>query len=143
MDPNNPVIKLCVEGMRAEAEGRNHDAHLLFMQAWEASGDDYEACVAAHYVARHQSLEDALHWNQVALMRAEVVGDERVRGFYPSLYLNLGHSHETLGNLAEAKKYYELAASRVGDLAADPYGNTVRKGIESGRRRIRSLEEQG
>ena len=141
MDPNNPVIKLCVEGMRAETEGRNEDAHNLFMQAWEASEDDYEACVAAHYVARHQSLEDALHWNQVALARAEAVGDKRVQGFYPSLYLNLGHSYEVLGNLAEAKRHYELAAERVGDLAADPYGNTVRKGIEAGRRRIRMMEQ--
>lgn len=142
MDPNNPVIKLCVEGMQAEAEGRNEDAHNLFMQAWEASTDDYEACVAAHYVARHQSPEDALHWNQVALARAEAVGDEKVQGFYPSLYLNLGHSYEVIGNLAEARRHYELAAERVGDLAEDPYGNTVRKGIEAGRRRIRSLEEQ-
>ena len=141
MDPNNPVIKLCVEGMQAEAEGRNEDAHNLFMQAWEASTDDYEACVAAHYVARHQSLEDALHWNQVALMRAEAVGDERVQGFYPSLYLNLGHSYEVLGNLAEAKRHYELAAERVGDLAADPYGKTVRKGIEAGLRRLSMMEQ--
>lgn len=142
MDPSNPVIKLCMEGMQAEAEGKNHDAHLLFMQAWEASADDYEACVAAHYVARHQSPEDELHWNQVALARAEAVGGERVRGFYPSLYLNLGHSYEVIGNLAQARRHYELAAQRVGDLAQDPYDNTVRKGIEAGRRRIRSLEEQ-
>ena len=141
MDPNNPVIKLCVEGMQAEAAGRNEDAHNLFMQAWEACTDDFEACVAAHYVARHQSPEDALHWNQVALARAEAVGDKRVQGFYPSLYLNLGHSYEVIGNVAEAKRHYELAAERVGDLAADPYGNTVRKGIEAGRRRIRMMEQ--
>ena len=141
MDPNNPVIKLCVEGMQAEAAGRNEDAHNLFMQAWEACTDDFEACVAAHYVARHQSPEDALHWNQVALARAEAVGDKRVQGFYPSLYLNLGHSYEVIGNLAEAKRHYELAAERVGNLEADPYGNTVRKGIEAGRRRIRMMEQ--
>ncbi len=61
------------------------------MQAWEAPTDDYEACVAAHYEARHQEgPQDALHWNQEALARAEVVGDDRVRSFYPSLYLNMG-----------------------------------------------------
>jgi hypothetical protein len=38
------------------------------------------------------------------------VGDDRVRGFYPSLYLNLGRSHEVLGHPAEASRYYELAA---------------------------------
>ncbi len=54
MNLDNPVIKLCAEGTRAEFEGRIEDARTLYMQAWEASKDDYEACVAAHYVARHQ-----------------------------------------------------------------------------------------
>lgn len=111
MDLNNPVVKLCAEGTRAEFAGRTDDARNLFMQAWEASKDDYDACVAAHYVARYQtSPQDTLHWNQEALARADAVGDDRVRSFYPSLYLNMGHSHEVLGNQAEARRYYELAA---------------------------------
>jgi hypothetical protein len=44
------------------------------------------------------------------LARAEAVGDERVWDFYPSLYVNLGRAHENLGNLAEARRYYQLAA---------------------------------
>jgi tetratricopeptide (TPR) repeat protein len=111
MDLDNPVIKLCVEGTRAEFEGRANVARTLFMQAWEASRDDYEACVAAHYVARYQeSPEDMLRWNREALNRANAVGDDRVKDFYPSLYLNMGRSYETLGNQAEAQKYYNLAA---------------------------------
>jgi hypothetical protein len=51
------------------------------MQAWEKRKDDYDACVAAHYVARHQ-------WNQESLDRADAVNAESVQGFYPSLYLN-------------------------------------------------------
>ena len=112
MDPNNPVVKLCAEGMQAEFAGRLDDARALFMQAWEQSQDDYEACIAAHYVARHQpSFEENLRWNQESLARAEAVGDERVRDFYPSLLLNLGHSYEILGDEAEARKYYDLAVS--------------------------------
>jgi hypothetical protein len=111
MDLNNPVVKLCAEGTRAEFEGRHDDARILYMQAWEASQDDFEACVAAHYVARYQeSPQDRLRWNQEALLRAAAVGDERVCSFYPSLYLNMGHSFEVIGNMAEAKRYYELAA---------------------------------
>lgn len=111
MDLNSPVVKLCVEGTRAEFEGRIETARTLYMQAWTAVGDDYEACIAAHYVARHQEdSQERLHWNQEALVRADAVGDERVLSFYPSLYLNLGHAYETLGNLAEARRYYELAA---------------------------------
>lgn len=111
MDLNNPVVKLCVEGTRAEFEGRIEDARTLYMQAWAAARDDYEACVAAHYLARRQESPQArLHWNREALVRAAAVGDERVRSFYPSLYLNMGHAYEALGDLAEARRYYQLAA---------------------------------
>ena len=111
MDLNNAVTRLCLEGNRAEFEGRRVDARALFLQAWAAARDDYEACVAAHYLARFQeTAEAALYWNQEALTRAEAVGDERVRSFYPSLYVNLGWAHERLGHGAEAARYYALAA---------------------------------
>jgi hypothetical protein len=112
MDTNNPVIQLCIEGTRAEFEHRTEDARTLYQQAWEARQDAYEACVAAHYVARFQeSLAESLRWNQIALDCAETVKDERVKEFYPSLYLNLGQVHEKLGHRAEAQRYYALAAA--------------------------------
>jgi tetratricopeptide (TPR) repeat protein len=111
MDINNPVIQLCMEGTRAEFEHRPEEARALYQHAWETRRDDYDACIAAHYVARFQeSPEETLHWNQIALSHAEAVNDERVRDFYPSLYLNLGKSHEALGNPLEAQKYFKLAA---------------------------------
>ena len=111
MDASNPVIQLCLEGSRAEFEHRPEAAHRLYRQAWNIASDDYEACIAAHYLARFQpTLDETLHWNREALKRADLVADERVRGFYPSLYLNLGHSYEMLGNQAHAQKFYALAA---------------------------------
>lgn len=111
MDLSNPVIKLCIDGTRAEFEGRIEEARTLFMQAWEASTGDFDACVSAHYVARFQEEpEEILRWNQEALNRAKAVGDNRVHDFYPSLYLNLGYSYEVLGEQAEAQRYYRLAA---------------------------------
>jgi tetratricopeptide (TPR) repeat protein len=138
MDPDNPVVKLCAEGMRAETEGRYADARALFERAWLTSQDDYEACIAAHYVARLQeSLEDNLRWNQEALHRAEAVGDERVQDFYPSLYLNLGKSHEDLGNMDAARHCYAQAATCVGNLPAGPYTELVQKGITAAQKRAR------
>ena len=111
MDTDSPTIKLCIEGTRAEFERRLADARALFWQAWEVSRDDYEACIAAHYVARCQTTpEDTLCWNLEALARANALTDERAHSFYPSLYVNLGHSYEMLGNQAEASRYYQLAA---------------------------------
>ena len=108
----NPVIKLCIAGTQAEFQGRQEDAVALYMQAWKTAKDDYEACIAAHYVARFQNdPAESLRWNQDALRHADAVGDERVNEFYPSLYLSVGRAHELLGNQDEAQKYYALAAA--------------------------------
>jgi tetratricopeptide (TPR) repeat protein len=137
MDPNNPVIKLCTEGMKAEMEGRADAARLLFVKAWEQSQNDYDACIAAHYVARHQkSPEEILYWNKDALDRADAVNDERIHSFYPSLYLNMGKAHEVLGNLQQAKRHYELAAAKLSNLPEGRYGDIVRDGIERGLQRV-------
>ncbi|HKQ08668.1 MAG TPA: hypothetical protein VJ464_26335 [Blastocatellia bacterium] len=142
MDPNNPVVKLCVAGVQAETEGNLNQARALFTQAWAASRDDFEACIAAHYLARHQeSPAEILQWNQEALKRADADGGERVREFYPSLYLNLGHSHEVLGNREEARKYYDMAAEKVDGLATGRYGAGVREAIAKGRERVELKEE--
>ncbi len=85
MDADNHVVRLCVWGMEAEGRGENAAARGLFWQAWEGARDDDEACIAAHYVARHQETPgETLRWNQECLDRADRVGDERVSGFYAS-----------------------------------------------------------
>ena len=113
MDLNNPVIKLCIEGTQAEFRGQINLAHSYYQKAWESAQDDYEACIAAHYLARHQDdPHKKLFWNQVALDKAEAVTNGLVEEFYPSLYLNMGQSYELLGKMEEAKRYYDLAAER-------------------------------
>lgn len=137
MDPNNPVVALCAEGMQAEFAGRIDEARALFTRAWEAARDDYDACVAAHFLARHQPTpHETLRWNQEALTRADAVGDESVQNFYPSLYLNMGYAHELLGNRNEARRYYALAAGRVEALPPGRYSDVVRHGISEGQKRV-------
>lgn len=108
MDPNNPVIQLCADGMQAEGEGRSEDARELYKRAWKESKDDFDdfdACIAAHYLARHQpNAKETFRWNKVALERAGAMEEETVKGFYPSLYLNMGKSHEDLGDPDEARR---------------------------------------
>ncbi len=100
-----------MEGTQAEFAGRMEDACALYMQAWQSASDDYEACVAAHYVARCQeNPRDILHWNQEALIRAIAVNDERVQDFFPSLYVNMGRACELLDGLAGSERFYRLAA---------------------------------
>jgi tetratricopeptide (TPR) repeat protein len=135
MDPENPVVRLCAEGIRAEADGRQADARDLFRRAWESATDDYEACVAAHYLARHQpTAEETLRWNRECLERADRVGDERVRGFYASLHLNMAAAHRELGHLDEAREHFEQAAACVEDAPSGQYGDWNRFAVADGLR---------
>ena len=136
MDPENPIVQLCIAGMAAEAEGRAADAKALFEQAWHTSQNDFEACIAAHYVARHQATPAAtLEWNERALRRAEAAGEDLARDFFPSLYLNYAHSLEQLGRTYEACSHYALAADRLDDLPESGYAQFVRGGVTAGQRR--------
>ena len=137
MDPNNPVVKLCAAGIAEEMAGRREDAAKLYRDAWDARTSVYEACIAAHYVARLQStLHDALHWNSEALRFAESATSSELSQFFPSLYLNLGKSHEDLKNLADAKKFYLLAEEAASALPKGEYTAMVRRGIRAGLERV-------
>jgi hypothetical protein len=139
MDPDNPVVRLCAAAFAFGRHARGADAKALFEQAWEASRDDFEACIAAHYVARHQATPEAtFEWNERALHRAQAAGDERARDFFPSLYLNYAHSLERLGRTHEACTYYGLAAERLDALPPGGYAQLVRGGVTAGQRRTRS-----
>jgi len=133
MEPTNPVVALCAQGMQAEASGRPDTARDLFQQAWDQATDDYEACIAAHYLARHQDTpEQTLHWNTVCLERADKVGDARVSGFYPSLHLNLARAQAELGDPARAREHYEQAAQVIDRVPAGPYGDGLRFAVAAG-----------
>jgi tetratricopeptide (TPR) repeat protein len=142
IDPENQVVRYCIEGMEKEQHGRHEEAMRLFMLAWDESKDAYERAIAAHYVARQQTtLEGKLHWNQESLANADAVSDDRVQHFYPSLYLNLGKSHEDLGDPREARKFYVMAADRIGCLPESPLTDTVRRGVKNGLLRTSSENE--
>lgn len=138
IDPNNPVVKLCAEGIAAEMAGRVAKAAALYQQAWEARSDDYDACIVAHYMARVQSsAAEVLRWNQSALDHAGTVADpERVKAFYPSLHLNLGKSYEDMGDAAESRKYYELAERGAATLPDGRLTEMVRHGAADGLLRV-------
>jgi tetratricopeptide (TPR) repeat protein len=137
MDPANPIVKLCVQGMEQESQGNLSQAAKLFEQAWAESSNDFEKCIAAHYVARHQpDAAQTLEWNQAAMDCANRTGDGTVMEFLPSLHLNLGNSYEDLGNLSEARQQYECAADRLAALPPGAYREIVHDGIQRGLHRV-------
>jgi tetratricopeptide (TPR) repeat protein len=129
-DPNNKVVQLCTQGMQVEAEGKTEEAHSLFQQAWDIAENDFEAFTAAHYLARNQKdPNDVLKWNLEALNRANAISDDEMKTYYPSLYLNAGKSYETLGDVKEANKYYQLAADQSIFLPSGKYSDMIKTGI--------------
>ena len=111
-NPNNNVVKLCVQGMDMEGKGNPEEASILFLQAWNEATTDLENFLAAYYVARHQkNVSDKLKWLETALQFALKINDDTVKGAFPSLYLNIAKCYEDLRDLDNAKKNYELGAS--------------------------------
>lgn len=111
MDLSRRAIAFCTAGAQAEFAGRADDARRLYAEAWACAADDYDRCVAAHYVAHlERDPDEALRWNLAALAHAQLADQELVAGFYPSLYVNLGRSYELTGDATQAAHYYQLAA---------------------------------
>jgi tetratricopeptide (TPR) repeat protein len=111
-NPNNHVIKLCVQGMDMEAEGKPEEAGGIFLQAWNEAGDDFEKFTAAYYVARRQkNVRDKLKWLETSLQFALKINDVTVKAAFPALYSNIAECYEDLSDLDNAQKNYESANS--------------------------------
>ena len=135
IDGDSVVARLCAAGMAVDGDAAAAGA--LFRQAWDARRDDYEASIAAHFLARHQpSLDDSLHWNRVAVEHAEAVTDERAKPLLASLYLNLAGSYLALGDSARATIAAEQGVTALQFLPADGYRDFVSRGLQRLRARI-------
>lgn len=127
-DPANPVIALCAAGM--QVDGVPDEARALFEQAWAIRVDDFDASVAAHFLARHQSsAADTLHWNEVALRHADALTDDRVHSLLPSLCLNLADSYLTAERIDDARVIADRATRALEGLPEGGYTELVRGGI--------------
>ena len=135
IDGDSVVARLCAAGVAIDGDAVAAGA--LFRQAWDARRDDYEASIAAHFLARHQpSLDDSLYWNRVAAEHAEAVTDERAKPLLASLYLNLADSYLALGHLAKATIVAEQGVAALQFLPADGYRDFVSRGLQRVRARI-------
>ena len=135
IDPTNPVVVLCAQGMALE--GTPIDARRLFERAWAARRDDYDAAIAAHFLARQQlSAADTLHWNALAVRHAEAVPGGRAAGFLASLYLNLGDAQASAGDLGAAVAAVQRAANHLAALPPGGYRDFVALGIHRLARRV-------
>jgi hypothetical protein len=129
-DPDNPVVELCAAGMLVDGEPAK--ALALFERAWAARRDDFDAAIAAHFVARHQPTPRAtLEWNERALEHADAVPDGRAVPLLPSLCLNLGESYRNAARYDEAELVAQRGLRALEQLPVDDgYTQFVRTGLE-------------
>jgi rifampin ADP-ribosylating transferase len=133
-NPNNNIVKLCLQGMAKEESGKPEEAIKLFLQAWSESAQDFEKFIAAHYVARHQNnVSGKLKWLETDLEIALKINDDTVKSALPALYSKIAQCHEELNAPDTAKKFYEFAAS-VRDNPSDkgPFYHGTRAGLPLG-----------
>src|SRR4051794_10198951 len=94
-DPNNHVIKLCVQGMVMEEKGKPEEASKIFLQAWNEATNEFEKFTAAHFMARQQkNVHDKLKWLETALQFALKINNDSIKGALPSLYSNIAKCYE-------------------------------------------------
>src|SRR3954463_12731726 len=122
-------------------DGDPDAARALFAQAWESRRDDYEASIAAHFLARHQSSpSDVLHWNRVAAAHAEAAPEGRAQPLLASLYLNLADSYLALGLSADAASVTERGIGALHFLPAGGYRDFVANGLRRLQSRISQIQ---
>jgi len=136
IDPENPIVRVLADAAAREATEPDAAA-AAYRRAWDLATDDYERCMAAHYLARIQvSEDDRYRWNAVALEKALAVADGRADGFLASLRLNLGRSLEDLGRMDEARAEYGAARDAARELPEGAYRSTIEEALDRAGRRV-------
>jgi tetratricopeptide (TPR) repeat protein len=111
-NPNNHIIKLCIQGMDMEGKDKIEEAGRLFLQAWNKATNDFEKFIASHFVARNQqNISNKLKWLETSSQYALKINDDAVNSALPSLYSSIARCYEDLNDPENAKKHYELAIS--------------------------------
>ncbi|MBF6135530.1 hypothetical protein IU501_21315 [Nocardia otitidiscaviarum] len=138
-DPTMLAINDAVTLGRQGDTARAREALTALWETVGVTGDALHRCTIAHYLADlHEHAADALTWDVRALDAAASLTDERaqqensaltVRGFYPSLHLNLADNYRRLGAFDTAHTHLDAARARLDALEDDGYGAGVRAGI--------------
>jgi hypothetical protein len=121
LDPTNPVVAAVGRGVQAELAGDREAARAAYAEAWNEATDDFERCVAAHYVPR--VIDDPVDKlrNEDALRHAMAVGDGRVAGFFASLHACVGEARFGVGDAAGAREAFRLAEASLATVPAGSY----------------------
>ncbi|MFF5180248.1 hypothetical protein ACFY2Q_19670 [Micromonospora sp. NPDC000316] len=138
----DPTMTRIIEAVQLGQAGARAQARDQLTALWDEigpTGDALHRCTLAHYLADLQdTVEAELVWDERALAAVADLTDERarrhddalrVRGFLPSLHLNLADVHRRLGHTGPAHTHLAAARQLADTLPEDPYGDMIRAGI--------------
>jgi tetratricopeptide (TPR) repeat protein len=138
----DPMMERITAAIALAQSGERAEAARAFEALWAeigADGDPFHRCTLAHFMADVQDdPEQELLWDQRALAAADGLDDDRaqawhpslqVRGFYPSLHLNLAEDYRKLGRPEQARAHLEQATAALDALPDDGYGQLIRGGV--------------
>jgi hypothetical protein len=142
---SDKVMARIVAAVELGRSGERAAARVALDALWNEiganDGDAFHRCVLAHFMADLQDDDRAeLHWDELALVAAASVTDERaqeydaslhVRGLMPSLYLSLADDHRRLGAVERAQEFLDQARSVSDVLGDDPYGMMIKGALEN------------
>ncbi|MFH8223674.1 hypothetical protein ACH4C2_30395 [Streptomyces sp. NPDC018057] len=156
MTTEDRTMKRIEAAMALQHAGDADGARRRFTEIWEEiapDGDPFHRCVLAHYMADlQQDPQDELDWDLRALDAAASVTDDRarqhdsslaVRGFYPSLHLNLAADFHRLGDAPRARRHLAQAREHLDALHDDGYGQGIRSAVQRLADRLAEEEPTG
>ncbi|EGX61535.1 hypothetical protein SZN_02327 [Streptomyces zinciresistens K42] len=143
MSTEDQTMKRIGEAMALQHAGDPGGARRRFSEIWEeiaVDGDPFHRCVLAHHMADLQpDPRDELAWDLRALEAAASVSDDRakqhdsslaIRGFYPSLHLNLAADFHKLADTTQARAHLAKAREHFDALNDDDYGRGIRSAVQ-------------
>ncbi|MCP2319937.1 hypothetical protein APR12_005315 [Nocardia amikacinitolerans] len=142
-DQTDTTMEAITRAVELGRAGDRDAARTMLTELWAdlgPQGDPLHRCTLAHYLADlHDDAAQALTWDIRALDAADSLTDERVRrynaglevrGFYPSLHLNLADNYRRLGSFEAARQQIEAARGCLHALGEDQYGTMLRTAVE-------------
>jgi rifampin ADP-ribosylating transferase len=111
-NPNNTIVKRCLEGLHLEEKGETQKAGTVFIRAWAEATSDLEKFITAYFASRHQkNVSEELKWLNTALQLALKIDDDSVKAALASLYKSIAACYEDVNEPENAKRNYALANS--------------------------------
>lgn len=139
----NDTMAAITHAVLTGRDGDRDAARDALLDIWDSigpQGDPLHRCTLAHYLADlYDDAAQALVWDTRALDAASGLTDDRarqyhssltVRGFSPSLHLNLSDNFRRLGSFDAAQRHIDAARRDIDALGDDAYGSTIRTALE-------------